>query len=90
MTIIYTSKHKNILRLILKDKLMEYLKERNIFCGMHYPVPCHLQKVYANLGYKKGDFPNSEYLADNCLTLPMYAELEDEKIERVIEAINKY
>ena len=73
-----------------REKLMAHLQDENIFCGMHYPVPCHLQKAYAGLGYKVGDFPNSEYLARNCMTLPMYAELENEEVERVIEAINEY
>lgn len=73
-----------------RDDLMNYLKERNIFAGLHYPVPCHLQEVYSDLGYKKGDFPHSEYLSDHCLSLPMFPELTDEEVERVIEAINNY
>ena len=73
-----------------RDELMKHLQEGNIFCGMHYPVPCHLQKAYSGLGYKVGDFPNSEYLAENCITLPMYAELENEEVERVIDIINKF
>jgi dTDP-4-amino-4,6-dideoxygalactose transaminase len=73
-----------------RDNLMKYLNERNILPGLHYPVPCHLQKAYADLGYKKGDFPNSEYLAEHCLSLPMYAELSDDEVEYVIETLNSY
>src|SRR4030065_1828462 len=40
-----------------RDKFMEYMQGNNIFCGLHYPVPCHLQKVYSHLGYKVGDCP---------------------------------
>ncbi len=40
-----------------RDELMKFLNEKNIFPGLHYPVPCHLQKAYASLGYKNGDFP---------------------------------
>lgn len=73
-----------------RDGMIKYLNENNIFPGLHYPVPCHLQKAYAHLGYKEGDCPNSEYLASHCLSLPMYAELSDEDVNRVIEVINKY
>jgi dTDP-4-amino-4,6-dideoxygalactose transaminase len=73
-----------------RDGLIKFLNEKNIFPGLHYPVPCHLQKAYASLGYKKGDFPNSEYLAEHCLSLPMYAELSDEDAEYVIETLNIY
>jgi dTDP-4-amino-4,6-dideoxygalactose transaminase len=73
-----------------RDGLIKYLNEKNIFPGLHYPVPCHLQKAYAGLGYKKGDFPNSEYLAEHCLSLPMYAELSDEDVEYVIKTLNSY
>jgi dTDP-4-amino-4,6-dideoxygalactose transaminase len=73
-----------------RDGLMKYLNEKNIFPGLHYPVPCHLQKAYSHLHYQKGDCPNSEYLAEHCLSLPMYAELKDEEVEYVISAINNY
>lgn len=73
-----------------KDRLVKYLADNNIFAAFHYPVPCHLQKAYAHLGHKEGDFPNSEYLASHCVSLPMYAELSDEDVERVISALNNY
>jgi dTDP-4-amino-4,6-dideoxygalactose transaminase len=73
-----------------RDQLTRYLNEKNIFPGLHYPVPCHLQKAYAGLGYKTGDFPQSEYLAAHCLSLPMYAELTDEEVDYVINTLNSY
>jgi dTDP-4-amino-4,6-dideoxygalactose transaminase len=87
--------HESIFHLFVitsenRDALIKYLNDRNIFPGLHYPVPCHLQKAYANLGYKTGDFPNSEYLASHCLSLPMYAELTDAEVDYVIKTINNY
>jgi dTDP-4-amino-4,6-dideoxygalactose transaminase len=73
-----------------REDLMKYLNDRNIFPALHYPVPCHLQKAYAHLGYKQGDCPNAEYLAAHCLSLPMYAELTNEQVQAVIQAINEY
>ncbi len=73
-----------------RDGLMKYLNGKGIYPGLHYPVPCHLQKAYTSLGYKQGDCPNAEYLAAHCLSLPMYAELSDEDVTYVIEALNQY
>ena len=73
-----------------KDKFVKYLNDWNINPGFHYPVPCHLQKAYSHLNYKQGDFPNSEKLAANCISLPMYNELSDEEVTYVINVINNY
>ena len=73
-----------------KDALVKHLADNNIVAAFHYPVPCHLQKAYAHLGYKKGDFPIAEYLAEHCISLPMYAELSDEDVQQVINTIEKY
>ncbi len=73
-----------------RDAFIKYLQDKNINPGLHYPVPCHLQKAYQNLGYKVGDFPNSEYLASHCISLPMYAELTDAEVQTVIDIINQY
>jgi dTDP-4-amino-4,6-dideoxygalactose transaminase len=73
-----------------KDAFVRHLAEKNIIAAYHYPVPCHLQKAYAHLGYKQGDFPNAEKLAAGCVSLPMYAELTDEQVEHVIAAVNSY
>jgi dTDP-4-amino-4,6-dideoxygalactose transaminase len=73
-----------------KDAFVKHLTDNNIIPAFHYPVPCHLQKAYAHLGHKQGDFPTSEYLAAHCVSLPMYAELKDDEVSYVIETINKF
>jgi dTDP-4-amino-4,6-dideoxygalactose transaminase len=73
-----------------KEAFVKHLEENEIVAAYHYPVPCHLQKAYAHLGYKQGDFPNSEYLAAHCISLPMFAELSDDAVTKVIETVNKY
>ena len=57
---------------------------------MHYPLPLHLQKCYASLGYKQGDFPVAEKAARECLSLPVYPELTDEQIQRVASVIKDF
>ncbi len=73
-----------------RERFMQYMKDKGILCDIHYPIPCHLQKAYANLGYKPGDCPNAEYLAAHCVSLPMFPELTDEEAERVIVACKEY
>ncbi|MCA6436338.1 MAG: DegT/DnrJ/EryC1/StrS family aminotransferase [Bacteroidetes bacterium] len=73
-----------------KDAFVKHLVDNSINAAYHYPVPCHLQKAYQHLKYKLGDFPNSEYLASHCVSLPMYAELTDEQVNHVITIINQY
>ncbi|MFD3002756.1 DegT/DnrJ/EryC1/StrS family aminotransferase [Pontibacter toksunensis] len=73
-----------------RDGLLKYLNHNNIYPGLHYPVPCHLQRAYAHLQYREGDCPNAEYLASHCLSLPMYAELSDEEVSYVISVLNSY
>ena len=73
-----------------KDALLDHMKSNGVNPAFHYPVPCHLQKAYANLGHEVGDFPHSEYLAAHCVSLPMYAELTDEQVDHVIQMLNAY
>lgn len=73
-----------------RHALAEHLEKRSVQTAMHYPVPCHLQKAYESLGYAQGQFPRSEFLAKHCLSLPMYAELTDTEVDRVIEAVNSF
>jgi dTDP-4-amino-4,6-dideoxygalactose transaminase len=72
-----------------RETLREALSEQGIENGLHYPIPLHLQKAYADLGYKKGDFPVSEYVAANHVSLPMYAELPVEHVEHVARAVRE-
>jgi len=73
-----------------REDFIKHLYSKNIECGIHYRMPCHLQKVFGYLGYKPGDLPNAEYLAENCVSLPMYPELFDEEVSRVIDACNSF
>lgn len=72
------------------EHFLTYMAEKGIECNRHYPVPCHLQKAYAHLGYREGDCPNAEYLAAHCATLPLFPEMTEEEISMVIEACNSY
>lgn len=73
-----------------KDEFVKYLADNNINAAFHYPVPCHLQKAFVNLGYKVGDFPSAEHLASHCVSLPMFAEMTNEEVSRVIDCVNKF
>ena len=72
------------------EHFLKFMADRGIECNRHYPVPCHLQKAYAHLGYRKGDCPNAEYLAAHCATLPLFPKMTDEEVRLVIEACNSY
>lgn len=70
-----------------RDAARKRLAEAGIETGIHYPVPLHLQKVYAGLGYGAGSFPVSERMANRCLSLPIYPELTRESIEAVVATL---
>jgi dTDP-4-amino-4,6-dideoxygalactose transaminase len=82
--------HLYIVRTEDRDRLQHYLHEQNIATGIHYPIPVHLQPAYEDLGYSKGDFPVSEMLAEEILSLPMYPELEPAAIAYTAAAIQDY
>jgi dTDP-4-amino-4,6-dideoxygalactose transaminase len=73
-----------------RKKFTEFLQTNNVLTGLHYPVPNHLQKAFVYLNYRPGDFPHCEYLAEHCVSLPMFAELTEEEVNYVIEIINKF
>lgn len=75
--------HVYAVRVAQRDTLLKQMGERGVSCGIHYPVPVHLQNAYANLGHKRGDFPISEACADSFLSLPMFPELTDQQIDTV-------
>lgn len=73
-----------------RDELRNFLKENDITSGVYFPVPFHLQIVYKDLGYKKGDMPNAEFVADHSMVLPMFPELTQEEIDKVIDTVNRW
>ena len=79
--------HQYVVRAKHRDELMKYLAERGITTRVYYPLPLHLQRCFANLGYKQGDFPVAEALADDVLALPMFPELLPEEQERIVSEI---
>jgi dTDP-4-amino-4,6-dideoxygalactose transaminase len=66
-----------------RQRIQAALQARGVQTGIHYPIPVHLQPAHADLGYRKGDFPVSERLADEVLSLPMFAELADDQVGEV-------
>jgi dTDP-4-amino-4,6-dideoxygalactose transaminase len=73
-----------------RDRLAEYLNNHQIATGLHYPVPVHLQEAYKSLGYKKGDFPETEKAADCNLSLPIYPEMTSNMTDYVIQNIRDF
>jgi len=70
-----------------RDDLQKRLTAAGVQTGVHYPIPIHLQPAYASLGYKGGELPVTENLAERVLSLPMFPELSDEQIGRVAEVL---
>ncbi|MGH9701929.1 MAG: DegT/DnrJ/EryC1/StrS family aminotransferase, partial [Candidatus Acidiferrales bacterium] len=79
--------HLYVIRSLQRDALRAHLAEAGIGTGTHYPVPLHLQAAYRRLDYKAGDFPVTEKLAGEILSLPMYPQLDFEQQRRVASAV---
>ncbi len=73
-----------------RDQLMEFLASKDISTAIYYPVSFHEQPCFQYLGYKKGDFPNSEFAANTTLALPIYPELTTAQLDYVIAAIREF
>lgn len=82
--------HVYAVRTTDRDGLQRFLGERDIHTGIHYPIPVHLQKAFAELGHGVGDFPESEAAAREVLSLPMFPELEAAQQDVVIAAIRDW
>ncbi len=72
-----------------RDEIQKRLADRGVPTLIYYPLPLHLQKVYADLGYKAGDFPVAEMVSRKILPLPMYPELTDAQVDYVIQVIRE-
>lgn len=73
-----------------REELKRFLEEKGIQTAVHYPAPIHLEPSMAFLGYKKGDFPESEKASQQVLSLPMFPELTNNEIEYITKALNKF
>jgi dTDP-4-amino-4,6-dideoxygalactose transaminase len=82
--------HLYVVRHPRRDELKKHLEANGVGCALHYPLPLHLQKCYASLGYQPGDFPNAEKAGRECLSLPIFPELTEAQIQRVAAVIKDF
>jgi dTDP-4-amino-4,6-dideoxygalactose transaminase len=82
--------HLYAIRTPERDALRAHLNECGIGSGIHYPIPCHLQRACADLGYAEGSLPVTEEVVGEILSLPMYPELTNSQIDRVVHAIGDW
>jgi|SRR5215469_8478813 len=82
--------HQYVVRAKRRDDLRLFLSDRKIGTEIYYPIPIHLQPVFAYLGYREGDLPESESAAREVLALPMFPELTDEEQQWVVESIAEF
>src|SRR4051812_10383500 len=82
--------HQFTIRHPRRDALREHLAKNEIGTDLIYPVPLHLQKCYANLGYAPGSFPIAEKAAETCVSLPIFPELTDAQLDHVVKTINSF
>ena len=82
--------HLYVVRVADREGLQRHLAEAKIDTGIHYPIPLHLQKAYEAFGFKKGDFPVTEKVASEILSLPMYPQLQEAAQARVVEKIQEF
>jgi dTDP-4-amino-4,6-dideoxygalactose transaminase len=73
-----------------RDALQTFLHDHHISTGIHYPIPVHLQRAFAELGHKEGDFPHSEAASREVLSIPMYPELPTDQQDIVISALKAW
>jgi dTDP-4-amino-4,6-dideoxygalactose transaminase len=79
--------HVYVVRVSRRDQVLGQLHEAGIAAGIHYPYPLHLTAAYADLGYRAGDFPVAERVADNILSLPLFPHISSEQQERTVDTL---
>ena len=84
--------HQYTLRIIDGDRdgLMQHLLDKGIPCAIYYPIPLHSQKAYLDARYKEEDFPVTNLLAKQVISLPMHTELDDEQIKFITDSVLEY
>lgn len=82
--------HLYVIRTPEREAMLDFLKSQGIGAGVHYPTPLHLQPAYAHLGYRRGELPVTEAVADTCLSLPIYPEMSDDQQDRVVAAVHAF
>jgi dTDP-4-amino-4,6-dideoxygalactose transaminase len=82
--------HQYVIRAPRRDALRAFLTEEGVGTEIYYPLPLHLQESLAFLGYKRGDFPESERAADEVLALPIHPGLREDEVETVVDAIRRF
>jgi len=82
--------HLYVIRVQDRTAFIQHLAQANIGTGIHYPVPLHLQNAYKSLGYKEGDFPVSESVAAEIVSLPMFPNLRSDQQERVVREVMNF
>ena len=81
--------HLYVVRMPDRQEMQNSLKAAGIGTGIHYPVPLHFQQAYRGLGYRSGDFPVTERVAAEILSLPMYPQLTDSQRAKVVNALKE-
>src|SRR5690348_5131929 len=79
--------HQYTIRLARRDHVQNFLASRAVASTVYYPTPIHLQLIYKSLGHKPGDLPETEMAAAEVLSLPIYPELTEEQIQRVVDTL---
>ena len=82
--------HLFVVRTKRRDALQTYLAERGVATAIAYPIPLHCQPAFASLGYRRGDLPESERAAEECLALPIYAEMSDDQLGYVAACVKDF
>jgi dTDP-4-amino-4,6-dideoxygalactose transaminase len=82
--------HLYVVRSARRDQLVEYLRDRAVGVGLHYPEPAHLSTAFGSLGYARGAFPRTEALADELLSLPLFPGMTPGQLETVVETVKAF
>lgn len=83
--------HLYVVRTSMRDELKEWLQSKGIECGVHYPLPIHLQPIYVEMfGFKEGTYPRAEELCKTCLSIPMYPDLSEKEVQFVCDQTHEF